>query len=344
MEKFRVGIIGMGKMGLLHAAILNSLPDTKVVSMADTESFVIDFLKKYSVGIQPYRDYKEMIDKSEPDIVYITTPVSAHIPMASFCAERKIDFFIEKPLARNSQECRVLCDLVKKNKVNNMVGFVLRYIETFAKTKEFLAQKIIGEITSIRSTVYQSQSLKKRAGWRFKKEISGGGVLIDIGIHLIDLLLWYFGDIKSVDGSKTGSNNEIEDTVSATITFDKGFKSSFEASWNVENYRMQETTLEIVGEKGTIKVNQDYVKIQYHNSANETQQDLVYHKQSLYQGVPVDIGGAEYTREDLDFIRCVKDHQKPMLNVLDVSKTQSVVDAIYQSAKIKSTQVVNYIT
>ena len=198
MSELRIGVIGMGKMGLMHAGILNALDGVKIQAIADTENMITKFIKKTIPGIETYDDYKKMIDRSELDAVYITTPVASHIPIASFCAQKNLHFFVEKPLGRTSSECLTLCNLVMQSKIVNMVGFYLRYADTFKKAKELLCNNLIGEVKSITSSVYQTQILSKAHGWRFKKEISGGGILIDLGSHMIDLLVWYFGKVKSV--------------------------------------------------------------------------------------------------------------------------------------------------
>ena len=342
MKEMKVGIIGMGKMGVLHAAILNSLSSTRVIAVADTEKFVTGFLSNLS-GIHVYNDYKKMLENSELDAVYITTPVASHVPIASYCAEKNTSFFLEKPIGKNSQECELLCNIIKKKKIISMVGFYLRYAETFSKAKDLLENNAIGKITKIKSSVYQSQILDKVSGWRFKKEISGGGVLIDLGSHLIDLLLWYFGNIKKVEANiESHHSQEVEDTARSRIFFENGITCDFEASWYVKNYRLQETTIEIEGTTGKMKVNEDYVQISYNRPSEEEQKTILY-RQSLYKGVSIDVGGPEYTREDEDFMECVKNKKQPMLNIIDSSRTQSVIDSIYKSSKNKSADIVNYI-
>lgn len=345
MNELRVGMVGMGKMGLLHAGILNSLSNVRVKAVADTEKLVTRFLKENMPKIEVFNDYEKMIRNSELDIVYVTTPVISHIPIASFCTKEKLHFFVEKPLGRNAEECISLCKLVKENKVSSMVGFCLRYAETFAKAKELLDKQVLGKIINIKSSVYQSQSITKGTGWRFKKETSGGGVLIDLGSHLVDLLLWYFGEIKTVQGTTQSQHSqEIEDSASVMINFANNLPCSLETSWNAKNYRLQETTIEIEGVYGKMKVNEDHLAIVYNPSEKDNdKQNVTFYRQSLYNGVAVDIGGPEYTREDLDFIYCIRNGKTSSLNVIDSTKTQSVIDSIYRSSKNGNVEKVSYI-
>lgn len=329
MKEIKIGIIGMGKMGLLHSAILNSLNQSKVVTFVDSEKMVINLLRNLS-GKSVYSDYKKMIVNEEIDVAYITTPVGSHIPIATYCAQNNIHFFIEKPLGKNSDECKILTDIVNENKVLSMIGYYLRYAETFSKVKQLLKQDVVGEIKEIRSSVFQSQILNKSSGWRFDKKISGGGVLIDLGSHLIDLLLWYFGKIKNVNGKiESHYNQEVEDTVQANFKFKNGLKCRFEASWNVKNYRLQETTIEIEGSLGKLRVNEDFIEISNHKNLDKNYKT---YRQELYRGVPVDIGGPEYTREDEDFLNCIQNNKQPMLNVNSSLHIQKVIDSIYKTS------------
>ena len=342
MKELKAAVIGMGKMGMLHAGILNSLDNVKVTAIADTEKFVLNFIEKNTSDIKGYTNYVKMLEQSDLDLVYIATPVNLHIKIAQECAKRNLHFFVEKPLGRTSKECDLICNLMKDHKVINMVGFYLRYSDTFRKARELLEKETIGQIKNVKCSIFQSTVLHKGSGWRAKKEQSGGGVLIDLGVHLIDLLLWYFGKIKSVKGfTESHHIRDIEDSVQASLLFDNGINCSFEASWNVKNYRLQETTLEIEGSLGKIKVNEDYVKIDY-NAGQKNNENSIFYRQTLYNGVPVDIGGPEYTNEDVNFIKSIQSGKESELDVFSSRNVHNVVDAIYQSSATKKLETVNY--
>ena len=343
MNELKAAVIGMGKMGMLHAAILNSFDNVKVTAVADTEKFVLKFIEKNTSNIKVYTDYVKMLEQSDLDLVYIATPVHLHIKIAVDCAKRNLHFFVEKPLGRTSEDCESLCNIINEHNVVNMVGFYLRYSDTFSKAKELLDNGMIGEIKNVKCSVFQTTILRKGSSWRVKKEQSGGGVLIDLGVHLIDLLLWYFGKIKSVQGfTEYHQIKDVEDSVKVDMMFENGIPCSYEASWNVKNYRLQETTLEIEGTLGKIKVNEDYLKIEF-NDPKKIKENSIFYKQTLYKGVPIDIGGPEYTNEDVDFINSIRNGKQLELNVLFSRNIHSVIDAIYKSSTTKKLEEVNYI-
>jgi len=344
LKELKTGIIGFGKMGMIHAAILNSIDNVKVTAIADTEKLNTNFIGKNIPSITVYNDYNKMLDDAELDLVYITTPVSSHVSIASECAKKNLHFFIEKPLGRTADECKSLCKLMKNFQTVNMVGYVLRYTNTFKKAKELLDEGILGDIKEIKSSIYHTHEELKGSSWRFKKEISGGGILIDLGAHLIDLLLWYFGKIKMVRGTiESFVAQDIEDHITGLLTFENNITCSFEASWREKNYRLQEISIEIEGTLCRMKVNQDFVKIEYINTSPKGQNDRIFYKQDLYKGIVYDLAGPEFTNEDLDFINCIRKERQSQLNVINSSFIHSVIDAMYKSAKTKQIEDVSYI-
>lgn len=338
----RIGIIGVGKMGLLHAAILNSMEEVELVGIAETSSFIRKCLKTIYPSINEYKNYIDMQDKEDLDAVFITTPIFLHVPMAIDCLKRDINFFIEKPLSLSSDDARDLIKMLENKKIVNMVGYCMRYMETFHKTKEIIESKALGNIFSFTSTMYISQLFRKGKGWRYTKEESGGGVLNGLATHLIDLLLWYFGDVQSVNGHiESWYSDEIDDFAHGYLHFKNGLSGWFDTSWSVRHHRLPETRIEVHAENGTLLVTDDYVNLYLEkNSGNYSSGWTKYRKPDLWQGVEIEIGGAEYTKEDRAFIDAI--HTKSIVesNAKQAYSTQCVVDAIYSSSSQKGKNVI----
>lgn len=339
-----VGIVGLGKMGLLHFGILNALEDIKVIAVADKERTITKFASSVIKDLKVFEDFDDMIKSEKLDLVYITTPVSSHKLIAKKCIQNKIDFFVEKPLSGSFEETREILDELKKNHVKTMVGYYLRFVPTFAKVKQLLDENVLGDLLYVNSSIYLSQLFAKGTGWRFDKKTSGGGVLLDLGVHLIDLLLWYFGNPESLIGvTKSHYSKEVEDFAHATLKFKKELVCNIDVSWSVRNYRLQETTIEIHGTNGTIRVNDDYIQLSLNKSSGQfTNGNQIIYKQSFADGVTIDIAGPEYTKEDQYFIECIKSNKDSMINVRNAANVQSVVEAIYRSAEYKKELEIDY--
>ena len=316
----RVGVVGMGKMGILHSAIFNSLEGSRVAAFAEPERVVSGLLRDLS-SAPVYKDYRDML--GDVDAVCITTPAGTHAEIATACAEAGLDFFVEKPLGASWPECKALADIVEERGVLSMVGYHLRRSPTFLEAKRLLDSGAVGDITGVRASVYQTQNLRKPSGWRFQKK-SGGGVISDLGSHLVDLLVWFFGGVREarlVAGSRRGLG--VEDEAGGRLVLDGRIPCEFSASWNIPGYRLQETAVEVAGTGGSLKVNEDFVEF-----GGRTQ-----YRQALAEPVRIDVGGPEYTAEDQEFVACLKEGRRPSPDAASAALVQQVIDAAYASAK-----------
>ena len=155
------GIIGLGKMGLLHSAIVNSSEHSKLIAITEKGSLTGKVCSAFNKKISLYEDYQEMISKENLDFIFITTPPDSHIPIAINCAKNGIPFFVEKPLCIKTADSENLITVLEDYPVINMVGFMKRYLNSYQKVKEILSNNILGKIFTCHSTAYVSQLFKK---------------------------------------------------------------------------------------------------------------------------------------------------------------------------------------
>lgn len=331
LDKIKVGVIGTGKMGLLHAAILNSLEGSEVAGFAEPERLVSGILKSMT-ETPVHSDYRDMLP--DIDAAYVTTPVRSHASIAKSCAEAGVGFFVEKPLAMGGAECAELAGTAEACGVPAMVGYHLRYSETFMEAKRLLRDGAVGKIKGARASVYQSQKLRRPSGWRFSKSSGGGGVMIDLGTHLVDLVQWYLGSASKTEGAlKSVQGLDVEDEAAGKFVTDSGIECEFEASWNRPGYRLQETTIEIDGSAGRLRVNEDVVELDA-GAKKRT------YRQQLCRPVQLDVGGPEYTREDTEFVECVAEKRNPSPDAASAARVQMAVDALYRASKSGRTEEV----
>jgi predicted dehydrogenase len=337
-------VVGLGKMGLLHIGILNSLPGIKIVAITEKEKMIAGYAKNLLPEITLYEDAKKMFESEQLDIVYITTPISLHFPIALLCIHNKVNFFIEKPLTKDFAESQTLCRELKKSNLIHSVGYNRRFMTPFSKAKTLLDMKILGDISYVNSSMYVSNILSRPTGWRSKRSLSGGGVLLEFGAHVIDMLTWYFAPISKVYGKiKSIYSDEVEDTAHMDIEFEGGLKGQFDTSWSVEGYRLPELNIEVTGSNGKLRVNEDFIKVELENPLPHfNDKNTIIYKQSMDSGVPIDLGGPDYTKEDIHMVECVLNRKQTLVNVFEASKTQSVIQAMYDSAGTGQTKKVEY--
>src|SRR5215510_15142700 len=126
----RAGLIGVGKMGLSHYAILGAHKEIEVAAICDSAGYITSALKKHT-GVETFKDFEKMIDTANLDAVMIATPTSTHFEAAKYALEHDLHVFVEKPLCLKAEQSRALADLAIKKKRTNQVGYHNRFIGTF---------------------------------------------------------------------------------------------------------------------------------------------------------------------------------------------------------------------
>lgn len=331
----QLGIVGFGKLGLLHASILNALPGCRFAALADNSSTMLSLMREWKPDVECYEDYREMLRASSLDAVFIATPTHLHIPVAVDCVAKNIPVFIEKPLSIHSAQALPLMQALEKNPVKTMVGYMSRFNDTFRRAHQIIQSGELGRPQTFRATMYVSQLLEQGKGWRYDKEKSGGGVLITQNSHLLDLLLWIFGDLDWVSGhAKSLYSEKVEDAVHCYMQFKNGMTGWIDTSWSIRHYRSLTTSVEVQTELGTLSFNDDEVKVFLETpSKNFKKGWTVLRKPDLFQGVAFDIGGPHYTRQLEEFLNAIRGAGKVGSDVTSAYRVQKVVDAIYQSAE-----------
>jgi predicted dehydrogenase len=342
VSELRVGVVGVGKMGLLHAGIFNQLESSTLVAVAEKDGLTSNLLKAYLPHIRVYSDYEKMFKREELDIATITTPVFLHKPIVEVAREHDCHVFVEKPLALDGDECRSVLHLGGNAKTQ--VGYNRRFLETFAMAKRIVDNSSLGELKFLQSQMFETQVLRKEQGWRFDRSKSGGGVIIDLGAHVIDLLHYLVGPLSSVQGmGRSIYSDEVSDYASINLQFVGGCVGSLELSWSVRHYRLPELKIAMQFENGTLTATEKYIEIysEVENGALKRGWSTFY-LQDLSAGVPINLGGPEYTAEDVQLVDCIQNDTEPLCNFREAAKTNFVIDAIYESIKTGETQTIRY--
>jgi predicted dehydrogenase len=327
-DHLRVAVVGMGKMGLLHASILNVMPDVQLVAICEKSSFTRKLLKKLFHKVNLVDDINDL-SGLEIDAIYVTTPIPSHYSVAKLACTKRLarNLFVEKPLSANASEAAELCNMAKQACNTTMVGYLRRFMVTFLKAKELLSENAIGELESFTVKAFSADFYDMKDNPRISN--ARGGVLKDLGSYAIDLALWYFGDLE-VDSvtisSLTGKG--AEDAVDFTVhRANDGLKGDFSVSWCAEGYRMPEVVMSISGSKGTINVNDD--QISFHNDSKEA----LWHRPDLNDSVSFWLGSPEFYRESSYFINCVQKKSLAEPSFETASRVDFMIDTIQRRGK-----------
>ena len=212
-----------------------------------------EFQSRHSIP-KGYADYREMLGDPELAAVYLATPVWLHGAQTIEAAENGKHVLCEKPMAMNPQECRRMIDACRGNGVKLGVAYYRRFYPVVLKMKELLDRGAIGRPILARSTLVEHARLKEggQPGWRFVRKQGGGGLLMDMASHRLDVLAMLFGTPESVSAF-TDTHVcpiEVEDTGSLLIRFAGGIHAMVFASHCVEPPR---DDFEILGARGCLR-------------------------------------------------------------------------------------------
>lgn len=338
MEKrIRTGVVGLGKMGILHSALINMIPEAELVSVHDTNKKLSKYAESSGMDVPFYPHLEHMLERTDLDAVFICTPPFTHLSIAQTCLAHRLNIFVEKPLAESLSSAKTMVALLENRNVLHATGFTLAHIPLFKKAKELLKEKLLGNVNSFNVSVYFSQVLSKKKGWFTDKTKSGGGVVIDIASHLIYLILWYFGMPQRVYGRTLNFYSQVEDCGSILLEYANGMSGVLDANWSIPGYRLATIDITIEGENGLMEITNDYIKLNLRQAPPRYEEGwTTIHKIDLGSTSHFDLGSEGFYDEDRHFITCCLRGKKPDVtweNGLDV---QRIVEAVYLSAEART--------
>jgi predicted dehydrogenase len=195
----QVGIIGLGRQTLEeHIPALNLKDNISVQAICDIKKERIVEAKKIlkNVGyIKEYTSYKDMLCDNKFDFIIISLPHDHYLECIKFAAEKKIDILKEKPFARNTYEANVIFKLVEEHNIRLMTACQRRFHPLYKEFKELIP--MLGRVKWIEAR-YSIPSKNPNSEWRSSKEKAGGGVMLDMGYHIFDILMWFFEPLVEV--------------------------------------------------------------------------------------------------------------------------------------------------
>lgn len=249
----RVGLVGLGKMGISHLAILNSHPEIELVGVCDSAQYVLGVLGKYT-GVRTFDDYKRMIEETRPSAIVIATPSSTHAEIAQFALERDIDVFCEKPFVLDPVDGEQLVRLARQRGRVTQVGYHYRFVAAFQEARRIVSTGALGTIQHVRAEAHGPVVLRPAAAtWRGSAK-AGGGCLYDYASHAIDLVNYLVGPPTRVGGTSLQKvfSRGVDDQVYATLHFADGATGQLCANWSDESQRRMTTKISIWGTNGRI--------------------------------------------------------------------------------------------
>lgn len=335
MKKIRWSIIGAGGIAdrrAIPAMLLD--PQNEIVAVMDTnEQVVKNVAAKYNVA-HYFTDAEKMLDSVACDAVYIATPVFAHYQQATMALEKGINVFMEKPIALSAQEGAAILETAKKNGKQLSIGYVMGHHNLHRTAARLVKTGKLGQVHSVRMQ-FTCWYPDIPGAWRQKKALGGGGCIMDLAVHCMELFHSITGDdiaeCKTYFATST-FQYEVEDTAVILFKSKGGIIGHIDVNFNIPD-NCAASKLEIYGTEGSIfaegtLAQEEGGKLKYIYSpqgAYEAQQNRVVTKAKNYYGKHGNI----YTKQFKVFADLVAAGKTDYSNAEQALHIQKLCDDIY---------------
>ncbi|MAV76753.1 MAG: oxidoreductase [Candidatus Marinimicrobia bacterium] len=253
MKKLKVAIIGCGVVGKRRKSFILKNKNYQLVAVSDI-CFKRDLFRKGEINY--YKKYLDLLKTESLDAVFITLPNYLASKVTIDCIKKRIHVFCEKPPAKNLIELKKVFKIHKKHpRIKLKYGFNHRYHSSIQLAKKIIKTKKFGKLQNFRCLYGKSKIVTYEKGeWRSKKRFAGGGILLDQGIHVLDLLRFFNGDFNEFKGfiSNRYWKYDIEDNAFALMRDKKGIVASIHSSATQWQHKFR---MEITLEKALIELN-----------------------------------------------------------------------------------------
>jgi len=326
----RLGVIGVGVVAQVnHLPALKGRRDVEVVAISDDDVEKARMVAQHFGIGRAVADYEALLRTDEIEAVIIATPNHLHAPMTQAALGYGKHVLCEKPPARNAAEAGQMADAAEKSGKVLMYAMNNRFRSDVTVLRRYLERQELGKIFYAKTGWLRRRSDARGPDWYENKKSSGGGVLMDLGVQMLDLSLWLMGNPKvvSVTAAKfvTDPRKDVEDTVAAFLILDGGASLTLDVSWAVlleKNFPY----LNLFGTDGAALLNPFRIH-------KELRGNLLNVTPALES--PKNIYKQSYELELDHFLRCITQGERPMASAEEGREIMRIIDAIYQSAEAR---------
>ncbi|MHC5226769.1 Gfo/Idh/MocA family protein [Enterococcus sp. LJL99] len=347
----KVGIIGCG--GIANGKHLPALAQVKGIEMVAFCDLVIERAEeaseKYGVdSAQVFTDYKEMLKNSDLDVVHVCTPNSSHAELSIAAMEAGCHVMCEKPMAKTSEEAKEMIAAAKKTGKKLTIGYQNRFRTDSSYLHEVCQEGELGDIYFAKA-----HAIRRRAvptwGVFLDEEAQGGGPLIDIGTHALDLTLWMMDNYKpkyvvgktyhelsktenaaNAWGSWDPKEFRVEDSAFGYVVMENGASIFLESSWALNSLDVKEAKTSLFGNKGGADMNDGL-------TINGEDHSLLYEKKIELETGGVDFydgaGASPEVLEAQSWIDAILNDTDPVVLPEQALVVTEILEAIYESSK-----------
>ncbi len=336
-NRVRVGIVGVG-IGATHANGYSKCPEVEIAALCDLNTERAQKLADQYGVKKIYTDYNEMIATEALDAVSVCTPNALHAPVAEAALKAGKHVLCEKPLSVNATEGQRIFDAAQNAKGKFMIGMNNRFRGDSQMLKKYVENGELGTLYYAKCGWIRRNGIPGMGGWFTRKEMAGGGPLIDIGVHAMDLTLYLMGNPKpvSVFGAtyakfgpvgkgasgwgirEEGGTFDVEDLAAAQVRFADGATLVLEASW-AQYCEKDKLYSELYGDKGGASL-----------------EPLRVYTDKFDRPVDIELKAPNVPGHEAEvrhFVDCILQDKQPLATAEQALDVMKILDAIYESSQ-----------
>jgi len=308
----RVAIVGLGKMGLSHLAILRMHPQLQVVGACDTAGYLMDVLAKYT-DTPCFADFDRMLDAARPEALLVATPSRSHAGLVEKALERGIHVFCEKPFVLDIKDGERLAALAERKGCVTQVGYHYRFVGAFQEAARVVRSGALGQVHHVRAEAYGPVVLRPKGGtWRSART-EGGGALYDYACHAIDLVNFVAGAPVSTSGVVRHSifSADVDDEIYCTFHYANGGSGQLCVNWSDESFRKMSTRISIWGTNGRVTADRQECQVYLREGREESRESgkgwTVRYTTDLTDNVWYYLRGEEYSAQIDYWVKSIRE-------------------------------------
>ena len=341
MKMLRFGILGCGTVAGYHAAAIAAVPGAKVVcACGKSPERAEEFCCKW--GISRVKSYREMLERQDVDVISLCTPSGLHGEEAVAALKAGKHLVIEKPVSIRNADADQILTLAEAS--NRTVGVIsqMRFSDAAREIYRAMSAGAFGKLVSAALTMryYRGQDYYDSGAWRGTQSMDGGGILMNQGIHGVDLLASFMGPVQEVTGYTTTRLRkiEVEDTACAVLRFASGAIGTIDAT--VCNPGGSPMRIEICGEKGSVVLEDE--SIAFWGLEKPCGVPVGMLSGSSASASPTGISVENHIRQFADFVAAVRDQRVPAVTVRDGRHALQIVCGVYESSQLHHPVVIDF--
>jgi len=315
-DQFRVGMIGTGRIAQTYLSNWGKVEGAELAAVCDVDAGLVQSATE-AYGCTGYSNYKEMIAREKLDGVVVCTPPVTHREFVTDSLESGLHVLCEKPIAISSQDLSEMYKTAGTQNRRLMMASKFRYVEDVAAARSLIKSGVLGKPVLLNNTFANWLDVRER--WNSKREIGGGGVLIDNGTHSVDITRFLLGSITEVhayEGPRV-QPIEVEDTCHVSFRTESDAIGTIDLSWSI--HKELDSYVDIFGTEGMLSLGWRGARYRQNHSKSWVEFGSGYDKNLAFQS------------QLTNFVGFCRGTEDPRITEVDAKASVYAIEAAYQS-------------